>query len=312
MSKSTKVEVNRRNARRSTGPKSAAGKLVVGCNATKHGLLSGKAVLPHVESVTEWERHLQRTLADLNPAGYLETLLAERVALSLWRLQRVARYEREAAAVQQERAESAVAQARELRHFGFESPAHESEHPGDVADDLREARALHELLQRFADLPNEASLAADDAIAILDELAEAAGVDLHEDGFPGPPGFPDDVYWEDYDGWTVGMVRAVLPDIAQREECKVGDLLAQALRGLAGKLAVADVKAQQTRAELARYRRTHLLPDGNTLDRINRYETSLERSLYRTLHELQRMQAARQGQVVPAPVAVDVDLSGQD
>ena len=48
----------------------------------------------------------------------------------------------------------------------------------------------------------------------------------------------------------------------------------------------------------------------NAFAKLSRYETSLERSLFRTHHELQRLQAARQGKHVPLPVAVDVDLSG--
>lgn len=39
---------------------------------------------------------------------------------------------------------------------------------------------------------------------------------------------------------------------------------------------------------------------------LHRYETSLEKSLYKALHELQRLQAARKGQQVSLPVAVDV------
>jgi len=40
-----------------------------------------------------------------------------------------------------------------------------------------------------------------------------------------------------------------------------------------------------------------------------RYETSIERGLYKALHELQRLQAARSGDKVPAPIAIDVDVS---
>ena len=39
---------------------------------------------------------------------------------------------------------------------------------------------------------------------------------------------------------------------------------------------------------------------------LSRYEAGLERALYRALHELQRLQAARQGRAVPLPVAIDV------
>ena len=45
---------------------------------------------------------------------------------------------------------------------------------------------------------------------------------------------------------------------------------------------------------------------------IARYESALERSLFKALHELQRLQAARQGEAVPLPEAVDVDVSVGD
>jgi hypothetical protein len=42
---------------------------------------------------------------------------------------------------------------------------------------------------------------------------------------------------------------------------------------------------------------------------LSRYEVTLERSLYKALHELQRLQAPRQGQAVPLPNMVDVEVS---
>ena len=36
---------------------------------------------------------------------------------------------------------------------------------------------------------------------------------------------------------------------------------------------------------------------------------SLERSLYKALHEFQRLRAVRQGRPVPFPAALDVDVS---
>jgi len=43
--------------------------------------------------------------------------------------------------------------------------------------------------------------------------------------------------------------------------------------------------------------------------KFTRYETSLERGIYKALHELQRIQAARAGEKPPAPIAIDVDVS---
>jgi len=47
----------------------------------------------------------------------------------------------------------------------------------------------------------------------------------------------------------------------------------------------------------------------DALSKSSRYETTIERGLYRALHELQRLQAARTGQPIAPPVAVDVNLS---
>jgi hypothetical protein len=44
-------------------------------------------------------------------------------------------------------------------------------------------------------------------------------------------------------------------------------------------------------------------------DRFFRYETMLERSLYKALHELERIQSKRNGEKVPPPLALDVNIS---
>jgi hypothetical protein len=51
--------------------------------------------------------------------------------------------------------------------------------------------------------------------------------------------------------------------------------------------------------------------DKDALTKLSRYETSIERSLFKTLHELQRLQAARQGKAVAPPLVLDIDHSGE-
>lgn len=48
---------------------------------------------------------------------------------------------------------------------------------------------------------------------------------------------------------------------------------------------------------------------GEKMALLSRYETTLERSVYKALHELQRLQAARDGGFVPAPAVADVEVS---
>lgn len=53
-----------------------------------------------------------------------------------------------------------------------------------------------------------------------------------------------------------------------------------------------------------------LCVNGDVFSKLSRYEAAIERSFFRTLHELQRLQAARFGQEVPVPAVVDVDVTG--
>jgi hypothetical protein len=73
-----------------------------------------------------------------------------------------------------------------------------------------------------------------------------------------------------------------------------------------------EMDAKQ-KAETATLGRTFIRDaDGaNAFSKLSRYETTIERSLYKALHELQRVQAARRGGgSAPPPAAIDVDVSG--
>jgi hypothetical protein len=96
-----KIEANQRNAALSTGPRTAEGKAVVARNATRHGIYSSVPVIPG-EDPNAWEAHRAGVVDSLAPAGLLEVNLAERAALLLWRLQRLARYEAETIAAAME------------------------------------------------------------------------------------------------------------------------------------------------------------------------------------------------------------------
>jgi hypothetical protein len=50
----------------------------------------------------------------------------------------------------------------------------------------------------------------------------------------------------------------------------------------------------------------------NDTEKLIRYEVSIERSLFKAIHELQRLQAMRNGIHMPPPVAVDVDISKEN
>ena len=47
----------------------------------------------------------------------------------------------------------------------------------------------------------------------------------------------------------------------------------------------------------------------DTYGKLIRYETSIEKGIYKALHELQRIQATRAGEKPSIPIAIDIDIS---
>ncbi len=92
MTSDAKIEANRRNAAKSTGPKTAEGKASSKMNALKHGLLSEAALLPD-ENEDQFDAFREGLLRQLKPAGELEELLADRAVATAWRLRRAAQIE---------------------------------------------------------------------------------------------------------------------------------------------------------------------------------------------------------------------------
>jgi len=77
---------------------------------------------------------------------------------------------------------------------------------------------------------------------------------------------------------------------------EVKDELARGLEGL--------FNPQKSREKI-----TNMIANLGT-ERILRYESAIERGIYKALHELQRIQAARAGDKPFAPLAIDLDVSG--
>jgi hypothetical protein len=89
-----RAAANRRNARRSTGPRTQEGKARSSLNAVKTGCFARTPLLPG-EEPAEMEAFVAEIIADLSPATAGERDLAERIAGLLWRRRRLWRAEEE-------------------------------------------------------------------------------------------------------------------------------------------------------------------------------------------------------------------------
>ena len=92
-----KVAANRRNAQRSTGPRTPRGKRISSFNAIKSGLFAKQLVIPEFDgqdAQTALDELLSNLRQDCQPVGVMENWLVEDIAGSIWRLRRAGRAER--------------------------------------------------------------------------------------------------------------------------------------------------------------------------------------------------------------------------
>ena len=81
------IDANRRNAQKSTGPRSAQGKGASSRNGLKHGLSGDKHILPG-ENPEEFLLLLKDLYDNFSPVGLGEEKLVQRIAADQWRLDR--------------------------------------------------------------------------------------------------------------------------------------------------------------------------------------------------------------------------------
>ncbi len=89
------IEANRRNAQKSTGPRSDAGKAASAANALVHGFTAARTLVLADEDEDAFATMRRCVVADLDPLDAVQAALAQRIAILLWRLERASRLEAE-------------------------------------------------------------------------------------------------------------------------------------------------------------------------------------------------------------------------
>ena len=327
---------------RRRGPKTPGGKIAVRLNAATQGILSASPVVNEYERADDWEEHRRAVVDSLGPEGGMEQVLAERVALCSWRLNRVVLYESERASGLQEGAVESVRERRKRRLETEQLFARAGDevltdvgilveaHPLNALEDAGMARRIHRAVEGLFDAPPGAAVKGGEGAAVLEEAARRAveQAALQAGGEPGTgdvgelaesllerlPGIPEDAFLEDLD-YTVGRLRELLgwlaveaggkPDEDTVEGSVIGpeealmEALHTATRYDAAEKATKAEKAEKAEAELLAERRDRILPDRADLEKVARYEAQLSRQMYQALHELEAVQARREGKGAP-------------
>lgn len=88
MTTAKQAAANRRNAKKSTGPRTAKGKSIARRNAVRHGLLSEEFIIrgEKPNDLTALQESLQ---IEFNPNGVLEYEIVDQITVYFWRLRRI-------------------------------------------------------------------------------------------------------------------------------------------------------------------------------------------------------------------------------
>lgn len=304
-------------------------------NGMRHGVLS--------ELVPTWEReaytaHAQAVRDSVGAGDYLQQRLADRAALALWRLDRLARWEAQGIEADGRRFADSL-QGKQM-DFGLSALEQRPVDARNLRDSLEtlaqltgesvpvllrdpETAALYAQDRDREALAWAALLEGTDPATLSGEIVETLGVDLLA------------ALVETWDVDPARLARLMLGRKATRQEAQdVADLdwtvepqeLAALVmegarvagdgwrRWLLEKQFRASGDAGKLRAVAARVpvlleqeRARAIEPDVKRLEKVARYEAHLERVLYRALHELEAMRRDN----APAPVRGAVELIGQ-
>ena len=320
------AESNRRNCRKSTGPRTAAGKAASRMNAVKHGILSGMVVVRGLriqEHEEEYEGLRKRCFESLAPVGPVEEMLVERIVMTQWRLRRV---------VLAETGEIAMSVDGGLRHredrqplplgifanplqepvaqmekttqgLGYltavlKSVRHDVERDGGLTKAtcestgkwfMNEPNSITRELEGFRERMAADVKAATEASAVVTATADTS-VDRMDKTVDGMDKSAE---------WT-GLSAEEMKENHQRGVLMFID---EKLKEYT-KLSV-QREEREDKDEWAR-QAADVLPSAKVLDKILRYEGALERQMYRALLQLERLQRRREGEKVPPPVTFEV------
>ncbi len=286
-----KIEANRRNARRSTGPRTLEGKKVVRWNALKHGLLAQEVLIQAgdgKENKAEFNGLLAQLRVDRQPKGIVEEMQVEKIAICYWRLRRVLRCE-----------------IGEIRN---ELDTAEQKENSEQIEKVERAIYSDSYYIRWG--LRDSSMGLEYLIDLLEEIKE----DVKQIGYLSESGHKRlTEYFGDDEEHLANRCRAFNP-VEAAEPDHVGGVPRKCKKSILQELNEEQERLEDLRRRTEAHENLRLesklsrlhLPSKDVLDKILRYETTIERQLHRAMSQLEQLQRQRKGKAVPPSIRVGV------
>ena len=282
-----RLAANRHNALKSTGPKTPAGKAVCKWNALSHGLMA-RAVVVHSFKLRESTRQFRALLddfrADLAPVGAVEDMLVVQITQAAWRLRRARQAESGEIADNVDR--------RWWRRLNW---------PAEFPSDTPLSQRCVFDLQRSVEGNDYLKSVLTDTFAAFKEKGELTGVVMNilNRRLTRPNEYRSML---EYFREQLAADPGPLSPAQHRQHCH--DLIARYFIDELDELErVLRSESLRCGAEETARKIASQLPARETLDKILRYESALERQFYQALDHLQRIQHRRLSAQNPPPTS---------
>jgi hypothetical protein len=284
------IAANRDNARKSTGPKTPEGRAISKMNALKHGIFS-KEVLVRGLNIKESRRELEvlheRFWQEYQPLGAMEELLLDQIVTAYWRLRRAWTAESGEIALSVDEGQW------KRSHPPLELQVLLWGHSADPVQAMQDTAIGNRTLQHWLSEVRT-------SVAKEGELKDA---DIKKFVFRDKPS----TISKELERRRVRLVENAkgADEATRREENKK-----QTLQYIDRELCQLKWQQEQCRkreeSEEQSRQAAAVLPAPDVLDKILRYETKLERQMYRAMNQLERVQRMRRGESVPPPLTMEV------
>jgi hypothetical protein len=284
------IAANQANAQKSTGPRTDAGRAASRRNALKHGILSREVLVQgrHRQESGEDLADLRKRLwEDWEPLGATEEMLVDQIVTTHWRLRRALTAESGEIALSVDEGQWKRSRPKDPARLWMDW-----EELGDPVNNMKNSTLGCEVIEQW--------------LRDLRAAVEREG-ELTAAAIKASCGGRSNSLTRDLEGLRTRLQQNPegLEEAALRARQKE-----QALAYLDEKLTVLawqkeDCENRERTAEQAR-QAAAVLPSLEVLDKILRYETKLERQMFRALAQLERLQRMRRGEAIPAPLTVEV------
>ncbi len=315
-----RIQANRRNALRSTGPKTVRGKRTVARNAMKHGLLAQEVVITAgdgEENLEEFRALVERLWEYYEPVGVLEEMLVQRIGTCWWRLARTIRAENGEIRTRLDtlKVDRALRNSDKVNlalllsemELGLYSPENSADQKVSSRDRWSAIQGAQTNLREHRS-----------GLIHLRALLKMANSEIASDGYMSEETRKKICYafcfWDYLFAFTC---------LYAGPRTKMDDQPSEP---------VVDVQTDEKRANLVKFidnqleriskfedyalerenlavdaeARSFSLPPTGATDKLLRYEAHLDRQLYRAMDQLERLQRQRKGEKVPPPLNINL------